>query len=395
MKIIALLAVLCFAAISQSQTSNLPAASSSPHNLPDGLYSEITTPKGVIVGELYYKKTPMTVANYVGLAEGTLGPEPRVPYYNGSPYHRIVPGYVLQGGGPPSERSGRAGRLGYQFPDEFVPGLRHDSIGIMQMANGGPGTNGSQNCLMLGSAQRLNYLHTVFGRVVRGIEVLPKIELNDTMQVRILRIGNDAQAFKADEETFKGLVAKAITNAGPHTPGPETHFHDPDALLPTTPQRALHFNQKLSNFEKFTNQRIIARLFAKPPTEAEGDQPARYLNDLAVKMNVAKAGALVVYFADQDKWHVQIAQETAATFIAGPRGTDGNKPAAVTKKTLANATQEFLAAANEQANKLIAAAEQAPAPNDSVEAKQKLKLRFDAMLDELIFRLEPAAPPTE
>ena len=389
------LAILFIAVLDQTPTfaqqENAAGTSeANSYNLPDGLYSEITTPKGVIVCELYFKQTPMTVANYVGLAEGTLGPEPRKPYYDGSPYHRIVPGFVVQGGGRPR---GSGGRLGYQFPDEFVPGLRHDSIGVMQMANGGPGTNGSQHCLMLGPAQRLNYLHTVFGRVVRGIEVLPKIEVNDTMQVKILRIGNDAQAFKADDETFKALVAQAKTNEGPHEPGPETHFHDSDALLPTTPQRTLHFNQKLSNFEKFTGQRIIARLFAKSPAEAEGDKLDGYLNALAEKMNVAKAGALVVYFADQDKWHVRIGPESAATFIAGPRGTDGRKPPAVAGKTLTDATREFLAAAQGQGNKLIEVAEQAPSPNDSVAANQKLKLRLDAVLDELIFRLEPAAPP--
>jgi cyclophilin family peptidyl-prolyl cis-trans isomerase len=243
-----------------------------PYDLPDGLYSEITTPKGVIVCELFYKKTPMTVANYVGLAEGTLGPEPRQPYFDGSPYHRVIAGFVLQGGGPPPERRGR---LGYQFPDEFVPGLRHDAAGVLQMANAGAVTNGSQHCIMLGPSQRLNYLHTVFGRVVRGEDVPAKVEQGETMEhVKILRIGKEAAAFKADEETFKALVEKAIRNPGRHTPGPDTNFYDPDGLLPSN----LNLNLKLSNFEKFTGQRIVVRGFAKPPEEAEGDKLDGYLN---------------------------------------------------------------------------------------------------------------------
>jgi cyclophilin family peptidyl-prolyl cis-trans isomerase len=347
----------------------------------------------------------MTVANYVGLAEGTLGPEPRRPFFNGSPYHRIVPGYVLQGGGPPrqtvvageGERRGRGGRrgIGYQFPDEFVPGLRHDAIGVLQMANGGPGTNGSQHCLMLGLAQRLNYLHTVFGHVVRGIEVLPKVELNDTMQVKILRIGEDALAFKTDEEAFHALVAKAKRNEGPHDPGPDTHFNDPDGLLPTIPPRALHFNMKLSNFQVFTGERIVARLFAQTPAEAQGSAIAAYIEGLADRMAVAKAGALIVYFADEDRWQVRIGPDSAANFIAGPRAADGDKPPAVAGKTLAAATQEYLAEARAHAAKLIEASSQAPPPNDSIAPAQRLKLHVDAMLDEMIFRLEPAGPAPE
>jgi cyclophilin family peptidyl-prolyl cis-trans isomerase len=408
MRIVAItLAIFSLTTSTFAQPAAEQTAAANPYGLPDGLYSEITTPKGVVVCELFYKKTPMTVANYVGLAEGTLGPEPRQPFFNGSPYHRIVPGYVLQGGGRPrgnagrggnegarqrGRRGGRGGGLGYSFPDEFVPGLRHDAAGILQMANGGPGTNGSQHCIMLGPAQRLNYLHTVFGRVVRGEDVPAKIVQDETMQqVKILRIGRDAQAFKADEATFNALVAKAKTNPGPHYPGPETHFHDPDGLLPTEPPRELHFNMKLANFQIFTGQRIIARILAKMPDRAEGTEFEKYLDELAEKMGVAKAGALVVYVADQDKWFVRIGPDAAASFIAGPRAADGTKMAAPAGKTLAAATQEFLESTNAQAAELIEAASQAPAPNDSVSDQQKLKLHVDATLDELIFRLEPAA----
>src|SRR6476620_10076535 len=93
-----------------------------PYGLPDGLYTEITTERGVVVCELFYQKTPMTVANHVGLAEGTLGPEPRKPFYDGVKWHRVVPEFVVQGGDPSGTGDGGSG---YEFPDEIVPGLRH------------------------------------------------------------------------------------------------------------------------------------------------------------------------------------------------------------------------------------------------------------------------------
>jgi cyclophilin family peptidyl-prolyl cis-trans isomerase len=363
------------------------------HNLPDGLYSEITTPKGVIVCELFYKKTPMTVASYVGLAEGTLGPEPRRPYYDGSPYHRVIANFVLQGGGRPEGEEG-GGRIGYSFPDEFVPGLRHDAAGVLQMANARASANGSQHCIMLGPSQRLNYLHTVFGRVVRGEDVPAKVEQGETMlQVKILRIGKEAQAFKADEETFKALVAKAITNPGRHQPGPDTHFYDPDGVLSSN----LNLNAKLSNFEKFTGQRIVVRGFAKPPEEAEGDKLDGYLAAMAEKLNVAKSGALLVFFAEPNAWHVRIGTDSVASFIAGPRGTDGKKPAAVPDKTLSQATEEFLAIAGRPsgARRGGDTATKATPTNEQTARPQRSRSRVEPLIDELIFRLEPAAPATE
>jgi cyclophilin family peptidyl-prolyl cis-trans isomerase len=377
---------LCALMFCMSLTSTMVHAQSTdnPHNLPDGLYSEITTPKGVIVCELYYKKTPLTVANYVGLAEGTLGPEPRRPYYDGSPYHRVVAGFVLQGGGRP-RGEGRGGRLGYSFPDEFVPGLRHDAAGVLQMANAGPNTNGSQHCIMLGPSQRLNYLHTVFGRVVRGQDVPAQVAQGEVMErVRILRIGKETQEFKTDEESFKALVAKARRNEGPFEPGLDAHFYDPDRVLPSN----LNLNAKLSNFEKFIGQRIVVRGFAAPPAEAEGDKLDGYLSGLAEKLSVAKAGALVVHFADQNQWHVHVAPESAASFIAGPRGADGQKPPSAPGKTLAQATQEFLAATVGPTSQPNEASK--TTPSDSTAQPRRRRSPVEAVIDELIFRLEPA-----
>jgi cyclophilin family peptidyl-prolyl cis-trans isomerase len=170
-----------------------------PPPLPDGLYSEITTERGTIIAELFYNKTPLTVTNHVGLAEGTLGPNPGKPFYNGLTWCRVVPGLVVQGGDPTSTGNGDAG---YLFPDEILPGLRHDAIGTLQMGNHGPDTNGSQFCLMLSQQHRLNYEHSVFGKVVRGLDLLPLIRQGDTMKVRILRIGPVAAA------VLDGLIFK-------------------------------------------------------------------------------------------------------------------------------------------------------------------------------------------
>jgi hypothetical protein len=262
------------------------------------------------------------------------------------------------------------------------------------MANGGPGTNGSQHCLMLGPAQRLNYLHTVFGRAVRGIDVLSKVEVNDTMQqVKILRIGKEAQEFKADVESFKALVAKAKTVEGPFEPTPTSHFFDPDGLLPTNVPRAMHFNMKLMNFERFTGQRIVAHLHAKAPVSGVRIF-IEYLDEVARACGVEESGVYATYFADQERWYLLVRPESEASFIAGPRKPDGTKDPVAADKTLTQATQECRAIVAKQAAELIDAAKNAPPPNDSTEANQKLKLHVDAMLDELIFRLEPAAPTT-
>ena len=104
----------------------------------------------------------MTVTNFVGLAEGTLGPNPGKPFYDGLTFHRVVPGFVIQGGDPLGTGNGDPG---YEFPDEFSPKLRHDSIGVLSMANSGPDTNGCQFFITLDAENQLNYLHSVLVRL--------------------------------------------------------------------------------------------------------------------------------------------------------------------------------------------------------------------------------------
>ena len=358
----------------------LGAASSAA--LPDGLYAEVTTPHGVVIGELHYRKAPLTVAHFVGLAEGTLGPKPRKPFFDGLTFHRVVPNFVVQGGDPTGTGDGGPG---YAFPDEFVPGLRHDSAGVMQMANDGPDTNGSQWCFMLRETPRLNYLHSVFGHVVRGREVLPQIRQGDPMRVKILRIGAAAQTFQADEKTFAALTAKAKRYAGSPEPGPKAHFDDPDKLLPTEPARARHFNFKLANFERATGRKIVARIFAKLPAGIEDGQIGQFVHDTARQLGVDKEGALALYIADRDDWRLWIGDAWLPAFkqSAAPDGGPINQP------ELHEAKQAFFAEARAKADAAIAYAAKNATPNQPLTAGQKIKLRTDVVLDGLIFRFEP------
>jgi len=168
---------------------------------PDGLYAKMDTTKGMIVVRFFYKETPMTVGNFVGLAEGALtwrdpsGGEKKSKYFDGLIFHRVVPDFVIQGGDP----LGRGyGGPGYQFPDEFHPSLRHDKAGILSMANAGPGTNGSQFFITHGPTPHLDNRHAVFGEVVEGMDVVYKIVQGDKIKsIVIERIGADAKAYDA------------------------------------------------------------------------------------------------------------------------------------------------------------------------------------------------------
>ena len=138
------------------------------------------TSMGKFTAELYADKTPKTVANFVGLAEGskewthpgTKEKKKGVPYYDGIIFHRVISGFVIQGGDPLGKGFGGPG---YNFEDEFHPSLRHDAIGILSMANAGPNTNGSQFFITLGPTPHLDRRHSVFGKVIDGLDVVKAI----------------------------------------------------------------------------------------------------------------------------------------------------------------------------------------------------------------------------
>jgi peptidyl-prolyl cis-trans isomerase A (cyclophilin A) len=156
--------IIIVTALCNSVKGELMAAET---KLDDGLYAKIMTSKGDITVKLEFEKTPLTVTNFVGLAEGTKNfndsrGRTSGRYYDGLKFHRVIPNFMIQGGCPLGTGSGGPG---YEFPDEFDPSLRHDRPGILSMANAGPGTNGSQFFITVGRTPHLNFKHTIFGEV--------------------------------------------------------------------------------------------------------------------------------------------------------------------------------------------------------------------------------------
>ena len=178
-------------------------------DLEDGLYADIQTNKGSIVVSLAHDKTPVTVANFVALAEGEnefVSPQfEGKKYYDGLIFHRVIADFMIQGGDPTASGSGGPG---YRFDDEITD-LTHSGPGILSMANAGPGTNGSQFFITHKATPWLDGKHTVFGAVVEGQNVVDSIAQNDTIQkVVIVRKGAEAKGFDAPKvfsDYFTGM----------------------------------------------------------------------------------------------------------------------------------------------------------------------------------------------
>ncbi|MBU3822616.1 peptidylprolyl isomerase [Flavobacteriaceae bacterium XHP0103] len=174
------------------------------------MYAEFITSKGIMVAKLYYDKVPTTVANFVSLAEGsnTLVDEAYKDkkFYNGLIFHRVMDNFMIQGGDPLGTGFGNPG---YRFNDEFIPELKHDTLGILSMANSGPNTNGSQFFIIERPTPHLNNVHTVFGKLVLGQNVLEAISsvktdaknkpLTDVVieELNIIKKGAKAKSFDA------------------------------------------------------------------------------------------------------------------------------------------------------------------------------------------------------
>lgn len=182
----------------------------------DGLYAKFNTSKGDIIVALEYKKTPGTVGNFVALAEGNLenSVKPQgTPYYDGLKFHRVIPDFMIQGGCPLGSGTGNPG---YQFDDEIHPDLKHDGPGVLSMANAGPGTNGSQFFITHIQTAWLDGKHTVFGKVIEGLNVVDAIAQGDAIDnLEIIRVGADAETYNAVEafRTFEGAREKRIAQA--------------------------------------------------------------------------------------------------------------------------------------------------------------------------------------
>jgi cyclophilin family peptidyl-prolyl cis-trans isomerase len=187
------------------------AIGSSQARYPDGLYAEVETVKGTIVLQLEFEKTPMTVANFVGLAEGTIrntSTPPGVPFYDGSTFYRVVPGHVIQTG---NREGSEEVSIGYEFPNEIrLPELNNDRAGMVLMANTGPNTNTCHWCITLGDRSYLDGDYTVFGHVVSGMDVVFSIVKGDAIRhVKIIRVGPAAERFRPTNESFREMVARA------------------------------------------------------------------------------------------------------------------------------------------------------------------------------------------
>ena len=165
----------------------------------EGIFATIVTNKGTIVVQLEYQKTPITVANFISLVEGknTFVTDEKLkgkPFYDGLKFHRVIKDFMIQGGDPAGNGSGGPG---YSFKDEFTD-LKHNKGGILSMANSGPATNGSQFFITHKDTPWLDGVHTVFGQVTQGMDVVNKIEQNDVItKVTITRKGALASKFDA------------------------------------------------------------------------------------------------------------------------------------------------------------------------------------------------------
>lgn len=177
----------------------------------DGIFAAIETSKGTITLQLEYKKTPITVANFISLAEGTNLKASEAykgkKFYDGIKFHRVIKDFMIQGGDPLGNGSGGPG---YAFKDEITD-LKHNSGGILSMANAGPKTNGSQFFITHKATPHLDGKHTVFGSIVTGMDVVNAIEQNDVInKVTIVRKGEEAKKFDAPKvfETYFSNIDK-------------------------------------------------------------------------------------------------------------------------------------------------------------------------------------------
>ncbi|WMI64394.1 peptidylprolyl isomerase [Aestuariibaculum sp. YM273] len=192
--------------------ANLTSCKAQYPELEDGIYAEFVTSKGVMVAKLTYDKTPVTVANFVSLAEGTntmvAENYKKKKFYNGTIFHRVIDSFMIQGGDPIGNGSGGPG---YKFTDEFSPELKHDKVGILSMANSGPNTNGSQFFITDRATPHLDNKHSVFGELVIGLDVEDSIASVKTdimdapidtvyiKELNIIRKGKDARGFDAPD----------------------------------------------------------------------------------------------------------------------------------------------------------------------------------------------------
>jgi len=246
----------------------------------DGLYAVFETDKGNFICKLFYDKAPITVGNFVGLAEGKIeftdskkNEKVKKNYYNGLTFHRIIKNFMIQGGDPAGNGTGGPG---YQFIDEFDSSLKFDGAGILAMANAGPNTNGSQFFVTVAPTPHLNNKHTIFGKVVSGMDLVMKIsELkvddNDRAfdnpyikKIEIVRTGDKAKNFDAVKEFAKQEEALKKQNEEKEKAVNEflkTLNVDADKIQ-TTPSKLKYFVKKAGTGKKPKKGDVIKAHYA-------------------------------------------------------------------------------------------------------------------------------------
>ncbi len=240
-------------------------------DLPDGLYADIETSKGTITVELEYTKAPITVANFVTLCEGKnnfVSEEFKSkPFYDGLKFHRVDPGFVIQGGDPLGNGSGGCG---YAFKDEFCD-LGHDKEGTLSMANSGPNTNGSQFFITLAPTPNLDGRHSVFGYVINdGMKVVNDIAVNDEIiSVKIIRKGEAVKKFDAAKifnDYFKNEAENQKKQVG----------IDAELKAKNEAQNKVLMADKVAYFEKIKTKatKSTTGLFYKITENGGGKKPA-------------------------------------------------------------------------------------------------------------------------
>ncbi len=218
------------------------SASAWSATLSDGMYAHMDTSKGEIVLRLFYQQVPVTVSNFIGLAEGTKewkdpvnGKAQKTRFYDDLSFHRVIKDFMVQGGDPLGTGTGGPG---FTFQDEFHPDLKHSKPGILSMANAGPNTNGSQFFITHIPTPWLDNKHSVFGEVVEGMNVVNAIKKGDLIKaLTIVRKGTDAKAFDSTKAAkIVALKDKELVQKNKKSIPTSTAKLDP-AKKPSTDQK--------------------------------------------------------------------------------------------------------------------------------------------------------------